>query len=109
MGGVVRRYIDILIIITMEPVLMVTCEGRSPCIRRSVRKVPAEFSMRYIHFYIVYNGLPVLSKAAASWSHNSIIIMAYNLSCNSHTKYGYDNKSVHITLSPMELVNTWNL
>ena len=72
---------------TVEPVLTVTCERRSPCIRRSVRKVPTEFSMRYIHFYIVYNGVRVLRKAAASWSPNSIIIMAYNLSRNGHTKY----------------------
>ena len=34
---------------TVEPVLTITCEGRSPCIRRSVRKVLTEFSMRYIH------------------------------------------------------------
>ena len=34
--------------------LTVTCEGRSPCIRRSVRKVPTEFSMRYIHIEHLY-------------------------------------------------------
>ena len=71
---------------TVEPVLTVTNERH--CIRRSVRKVPPKFSMHYIHFYIVYNGLPVLHKAPASWSPSSIIIMAYNLSRNSHTKYG---------------------
>ena len=39
---------------TAEPVLTVTCEGRSPCIRRSVRKVPTEFSMHYIHIEHLY-------------------------------------------------------
>ena len=39
---------------TVEPVLTVTCKGRSPCIRRSVRKVPTEFSIRYIHIEHLY-------------------------------------------------------
>ena len=48
------RSLNIIIIITVEPVLMVTCEGRSPCIRRSVRKDPTEFSMCYIHIEHLY-------------------------------------------------------
>ena len=39
---------------TVEPVLKVTCEGRSPCIRRSVLKVPTKFSMHYIHIEHLY-------------------------------------------------------
>ena len=39
---------------TVEPVLKVTCEGWSPCIRRSVLKVPKEFSMGYIHIEHLY-------------------------------------------------------
>ena len=39
---------------TVEPVLKITCEGLSPCIRWSVRKAPTEFSMHYVYFYIVY-------------------------------------------------------
>ena len=42
------------IISTVEPVLTVSCEGQSPCIRRSGRKVPMEFSICYIHIEHLY-------------------------------------------------------
>ena len=49
-GGIYGIYIYIYICNnnnnnTVEPVLTVTCEERSPCIRRSVLKVPTKFSM----------------------------------------------------------------
>ena len=71
---------------TVEPVLKITCEGLSPCIRWSVWKTPMEFCTMYT--FTLYIGLPVLCAAAASSSPSCIIIMAYNLSHNDHTKYG---------------------
>ena len=53
---------------TVELVLKITCEGLSPCIRRSVRKAPTEFSMT-TYTFTLYIGLPVLRAAAVSRSH----------------------------------------